>query len=405
MRILTVHGVLLLFPIIALLYSMVGFVRTPSRWRLYLPFYIYFIFIAAYCYTPPIGSNVDLVRYFAILDEIKGMSLTETINRLADSLYAENVLYWLIAHTNMPHLLPAVTTATVYGIGAYIACDIVEPEDYQYLFMVLMVEAITIPFFTVVVNIRNVFAFSMIILAAYLDMHKHKRTIGVLLLYIIPVFMHKTGIIVLFARVLVPVLKRTYVAALVMIFTLPAVIEFAYSHISMIRFGGPIGQITRKLVNSSYVYLLGESEYAERVRNSTGAAIMRYLVFAFLIFMLVLYVQKFRKNRELLDFEVMGYLMCILSLSCNAIDTPAYWRFAAAFSLMIPSLLYSFFKGELTSGFLRRWLSYGLMAYLVLRFALMIHRASIDWPETLSALAFTNIYTLTIQLINQLFAI
>ena len=217
--------------------------------------------------------------------------------------------------------------------------------------------------------------------------------------------MHKTGIIILIARLLTPLFKKAYAAALVMIFGLPAVINFAYSHISMVRFGGPIGQILRKLINSAYLYLLGESDYANRVRNSTGAQIVRYLVFAFLIMMLVFYIRKFRLKREELEFEIMGYLLCILSLSCNAIDTPAYWRFAAAFSLMIPSVMYSFYRGELFTGIQKRWIEYGLTLYLILRFVLMIRRASVDWTETVSAFAFTSIYTLLLQLLNSLFMV
>lgn len=399
MQIIFAYGVLLLSPIVSFLYALIGFYKTPSRWKRYLLFYIYFIFIAAYCYMPLEGSNVDLFRYYAILDELKGMNLAETIGRLSDSLYVENILFWLVSKSNMYHILPAITTATVYGIGAYIACDMAQAEDFRYLYIILIIEAVMVPFFSVVVNIRNVFAFSLVILASYLELYKQKRTLGVLLLYVIPVFLHKTGIVILIVRLLVPLFKRAYVVALVMIFGLSELIIFAHSHITFIRFGGAFGRIIRKLINSSYRYLLGESEYAARVRNSTGAAITRYMVFAFLILMLALYIQKFRLNRKLLDFEIMGYMLCILSLSCNVIDTPAYWRFAAAFCLMIPSIMYSFYRGDLINGNIKRLIRSGLAVYLVLRFMIMMQRASIDWMETFSALAVTNIYTLIVQLV------
>ena len=403
MQIVIALGVLLLFPILCFVYSVVGIKKSPSKWKKYLPFYIYFVFIAAYSYTPPAYSNVDLLRYFRIVESLKGLHLSEAIDILADNLYFENFLFWLIAQTNMPRLLPAVTTATVFGIGGYTACDLAQIEDYKYMYKVLIIQMIMIPFFSVVANIRNVFAFSLVILASYIDLYKHKRNIGVLLLYVIPIFMHKTGIVILVIRIMMPLFKRAYAAALLLFFGLSGLITFAYTHISAFTFGGAVGNIVKKLINSSYSYLLGESEYAERVRNSLGAAVTRYLVFAFLILLLIFYLKKFWKNKNISDIDMMGYLLCVVSLSCNVFDTPAYWRFAAAFCILIPSILYSFFRDELTSKVQRQWISYGLTLYLILRVALILYRSSVDWIESVSLFAFTNLYTLIIMFCKSLF--
>ena len=241
-------------------------------------------------------------------------------------------------------------------------------------------------------------------LASYLDLYKHKRNIGVLLLYVLPIFMHKTGIIILVLRVIIPLLKRAYAVALVMIFGLAGLITFAYSHISLVIIGGAVGEIIRKLIRSSYSYLLGESQYAERIRNSLGATITRYTVFALLVLMIFFYLKKFRSNKEVADIDFMGYLICIVSLSCNAIDTPAYWRFAATYFLLAPSLLYSFYRKDLFDGLVNIVLKYLIDIYLVFYFLLQIYRASIDWGSTVQTLLFTNAYSILLFLLRTAFA-
>ena len=403
MQIFIILGILLFFPIIAFLLSMFGISKSPSKWRRYLPFYIYFIFIAAYSYTPPSGSNVDLLRYYQILEELKGLSLTEIVSSLSDSLYAENILYWIVVSANMPRLLQAITTATVYGVGAYIVCDSAQPTDYKFIFRVLMTQAVIIPFFSVVVNVRNVFTFSLIILASYRDLYRHRRDLLTILLYIIPVFMHKTGVIIVILRLLVPVFKRVYFVAVAFVFGLSGLIKLAYSYRLSIPFGGALGTILRRLVNSAYIYLLGETQYAERVRNSTGATLSRLIAFVFLIFLVYLYLKKFLSKQKIEDIEVMGYLLCILSLACNAFDTPAYWRFSAAASLVITPIMYSFYRGELTTRIQKQRIYFVLIIYLVVRALFTVYRATIDWGETVSILVSTNIFTLMFELIKSIF--
>ena len=339
---LSVFIVILPFPIVAFIIFWFGIIKESVSWKKWLPIYIYVVFIMAYAVEPSFG--VDLTRYFAILEQLGDISFRAAVLKMNDNLIVENFLFWVIAQFNMPHLLPAITTSTVYGIGGYITCDWASGYNYRHTWKILAIQFLMIPLILVACNIRNVFSFSIVTLAVYREFIKKRRDLLTVALYILPVFMHKTGILLVVIRLLVPLLKKILPVALVIIFSLPTVITFAYNHIGSIAVGGHFGQILQSLVRSSYFYLLGESEYAEKVSHSLGAIVTRYVMFLFLISLLILFFRQMYKKVHITDFEVFGYLLCIFSLSCNVINTPAYWRFAAAACIAIPPLLYHFYS-------------------------------------------------------------
>ncbi len=324
--------------------------------------YAYGIFIFAYSYVPAQNSNLDIVRYFDQLERLYGYTLPEAIKLFSDNLFIENFLFWAIAQLRLPHLLPAITTCTVYGIGAYIACDSAKEGEECNIWRILLIQFIMIPFVSTLANVRNVFAFSLAVIASYRDLKKKKRDIWTLLLYIIPVFTHKTGLILIGIRFLVPIFKKFMLPALLLIFSLPVLINYALSHIYLFSFRGSLGVLIRRLIYSANNYLIGESEYAERIRNSLGAAVSRSLVFIFLIILIFFYIRHLYVEKKINDFEIMGYLLCIFTLACNVINTPAYWRFAVAAYLTSPMILYEFYGNRLFKKSLTIFLRLGLLA-------------------------------------------
>ena len=395
--------VLIIFPILAFLFSWYGIVKYPGKWRIFLPFYCYSIFIFAYSITPNSDSNYDLIRYFQQLDDLTGLSLPEAIKYFNDNLFLENILFWSISQLKLPHLLPAITTCTVCSIGGYIACDSAEPGSERNIWRVLLVQFLMIPIVTTAYNVRNVFAFSLGVMAAYRELKQKKRDYITLLLYIAPFFIHKTGIIMFAIRLCIPVFKKYRVWALALIFSLPILITGAFRYVAYIPRGGILGKIIVRLIYSANSYLRGESEYAERIQNSLGAAVNRYVVFLFISVIIVFFVVYFREEKEPDLFFIFAYLLSIFTLACNVIVTPAYWRFAVAAELSCPVILHKLYSGDLFGKKMTYYVRWGLIAYMAMRVSLQVVRGSFFYNyETYYLFFTTNAITLFYQIVKQL---
>ncbi|MBQ6214579.1 MAG: EpsG family protein [Oscillospiraceae bacterium] len=397
------------FPVLAFGFAWYLMIKAPSKKEGYT-FYIYSMFILAYCYEFSESSNVDLVRYFKQLEHIEGMTLSKASAYFNDGLVTEHVLFWIIAQLQMPHLLPAITTATVFGVGTYITYDSASIEQRKNCWKILLVQLVMIPFFTVVANVRNVFAFSIVILAVYRDLVKSKRNLPTLILYLLAIFMHKTGIILFVLRILVPVFKRAYLLTVLLIFSLPVIIKFAYSHIYLVTFGGNLGKTARRLISSSYNYLLGTegsgnlAEYAQRLESSTGATVNRYIIMAFMLGLFALYLIKYIKTKDMSNFQIYGVLLCALTLACNVIDAPIYWRFAAAACLVLAPVFYDFFDYQLFNPKTTNNIWVLIIMFLILRFAVQSYRSREIFTSPIAVnILITNAYTIMYQFIYSVF--
>ena len=118
---------LLFFPFVGFFYSLFGLWKNPLKWRRYLPLFVYFLLIGAYAWEPPSYQiNFDLIRYIPEIEKYGGLSLQEAFSKYNDILYARDFLFWIFGSLKIPHMVPAVTTATVYAISFYITCDTAE---------------------------------------------------------------------------------------------------------------------------------------------------------------------------------------------------------------------------------------------------------------------------------------
>ena len=128
----------------------------------------------AYSYMPTTDSP-DLVRYFNEVRVCSEMSLKQVLTTQNDGQFIIYIAYWIIGKLGDVHLLPAISTSIVYGIALYIVCDSAEKYNIEKIIpYVLLCQLMILPFNSIVSNIRNICAFSMIILASYLNLIKEK---------------------------------------------------------------------------------------------------------------------------------------------------------------------------------------------------------------------------------------
>lgn len=337
-------GVTLLLTPFAFMYSLAGFIVFPSGWRKYFPFYIITISVLAYSYNP-VGSP-DLVRYFAMLDDCRSLSFKETINYFHDGLICNNFMFWFFGHLGDNNLLTCFSVTVVYSIATFITCDLAElNNETKSIPAVLLYQLLTLPFISIANNIRNVLAFSIIVFAAYQEIVKKRRNLYILLLYLIPCFLHTSAVILVVFRLLIIVITpKNRTLALSIIFILPMLINLLYSNIGIVTGMSSIARVIRSAIIKGYWYLNDKdtTEWARSVAQSGTSRATRFLLMVLVSMMIILIYNNTRKQLELYEcrnFNSYLLMISIMTLACNIFTTPHYWRFAAACNIMSSTAL------------------------------------------------------------------
>ncbi len=322
---------------LALIVAVLGIWKNPSRWRLFFPMLVYVLFVGAYCYIPGTNSNVDLVRYFPEIELYGEMSLSEAFSYADDVLYARDFLFWLCGHLHATHLVPAITTAAVYGVAGYISCDSAERCDAKcYIGGILLFQLMMLPYISIINNIRNVSGFSLIILAAYLDIVKQKKTIWVWLCYLCGATMHLSCFVLLVFRILSRLSKKLFEAVLLLPLVFSSLIYLLYDYSSAIAFGGAIGNSIQTVIRKLYKYLTNtNTTYAIKAQTSQIFILNRVTMMFGVILALILIYYGIRNRKKLfgedLRFHAFLGMIASMTLASNVFAVPNYWRFAAAF--------------------------------------------------------------------------
>ena len=316
-----------------LMTSFGGFVLTPKRSRKILIIYTLGVSLLAYCYLP-IGTT-DLYRYLNIIETCGTMSLTEAIKWCGDGLYISNFVFWLAGSIKMPTIATMISVGVVYGVSAYIAIDSAELFLInRKTFALIMYDFAILHFFYLANNMRNVCAFSLAVLAAYRECIKGKKDILTWILYIMPCFIHRTGVIIIFIRLLVIVAKKSIAICILAAVMLPSIIVWIYNHLNYI----PV-EWGRRFIQSGYAYTNTTSKWARIVQNS-GYQRANKLVWGILLVLMIIvghYIYKYiEKNNFVLFSELLGVLSLTVLL---IVRDDTYWRFSSAAAI---SFTYAF---------------------------------------------------------------
>lgn len=326
-----------------LLVSVFSIWKTPRYWRKYLWMLVLMMMTLGYAYIPI--NNSDLVRYYVILDRFKGYSLSQSFHVYEDGMYIKNLLFWAISQTELYGVLPAVTVGTVYGVASYVTCSTAEKHDKEELIPVLLLlQFLLLPFYSIVNNVRNVMAFSFVVLAVYRDVELKKRNIATLILYIVPCFIHVAAVSLIILRFLVIVAKKHKYLVLALVFFLTNIIEILYRNISLFSFSNAL----RIGILRAYRYISDEyasSTWGTTVANSTWHRLNMLLNILLAISVLTVIVLNKRRRADdqniggNSDFDYYIYLISLMTVSFLAFNAPHYWRYGVAISAMIGSFI------------------------------------------------------------------
>lgn len=388
---------------LTILYGGIVYIKSPEKWRTVFPLLVISVFTIAYNYNPI--NEPDLVRYFSAIEKAGSMRLVDYISYTGSGLYVQDFAFWLAGTLGLPHLVPGISTAIVYGIAIYISCDYAERTYQQDMLpLVLMYQVCCLPFISICNNVRNICAFAIILLAVYRDILQKKRNIWTAALYIIPVFMHKSGFILLLVRVILALSGRYFVATAIFTFLIPTILNVLINYRMQIMRFGILGRIVANTIYTAYNSLTSTSDWAITVMTSKFHLTNRYMAFAvclFLLFQVLVRHPSMRKN----TFTMYVVYLCILTIACYVFRTPVYWRFFAAVNIsggviLLPCFK-SFFEGKRAGGIIEILVFAGVAATL-LSLQLYGSRSEVNWLELISD---TLIHPFTVILMKMFSAI
>lgn len=328
-------------PPIGLIVSLISIRKDINNWKSYILCIAWAMAIFAYCYEPTVDS--DLVRYFAYAKTLENNSFLDAINAKlygVGNLYVFNFFCWIFTKVGDIRLLPAVSTFCVYYIGMYVTCDFGKDNNIErnkissYIVTILLM----VSFYSVVNNVRNIWAFSIVGLAIYRDCYKNKRNLLTIALYVLPVFMHTSAVVIILLRLVIIISGKLRVFISAAIVLVPSTLSLLSSSLAGISSGNIIINLLINTINSgNNYYSHSNAAWALIVSKSGAAKAMKMLYMILAIYEIVSYFRWYRnknnttteygylRNVRIIDFPFLCFL---LAVACFPMVMPEYWRFA-----------------------------------------------------------------------------
>jgi hypothetical protein len=391
---------------LGLLYSLIMLCKAPGHMRRWLPLLVYVLGVMAYSLNP--FTEIDLIRYFYRAQEYGTLPLSRIfydasgLNQYDVMQWVYVIWSWVVGQIGALHLLPMVTIMTVYGIAFYITADLAHRlQGEKYITFIVIAQLCMIPFLSVAANIRNVWAFSMIIMAVYLDLIKKEKNLIVLMLYILPGFIHGSAFLLLLLRFLCQFGSKVFVPLFAGAIAFPKIIDFLYGVGGIFSSFGAVGLFINLSIIKLYWYLhdTGQSEWAEEVSNSLTQQVNRLVMVSFAVIaclLILFWVMKHleKQYRPFLNFYLLLNI-CIIAFTWFTV--PHFWRLSAASFVCVSIFLLPILQKRKESGsLLMKLFPYILLCYMMMGTLLQIWMTHyvVHPSEWLVDALTTNIFTI-----------
>lgn len=288
----------LLCPPVGFVLALVGLCRDFVHWKTYIFCIAWGLAVFAYCYAPTVES--DMVRYFQYLDQLKGVPFGEaaTIGKFGHQKNYSFIYYcWIFANLGLDRLVPAIPVFFIYYTGLYVTfrvgtdlqADRRDILTYAFIFL------LTLNFFGIENNVRNVSAFCMIALAVFRGSYLKKKDIWTLILYVFPIFLHTSAIILLFLRIFVGILRHIKCRYQIMFIfiafipAIPSVLQLLYGLVGDVTSDNLILNTLINVIKSANAYYTHtDAEWAVIVAHSGSEQVAKILYNTFALTTIVI---------------------------------------------------------------------------------------------------------------------
>lgn len=332
------------FPVLGLVVSLYSIRKSFKNWKTYIFFLALFCATVAYSYTP-VKNNSDIIRYFEWAETLGKLSLSEAFSyqiRGESKLYFLNILLWAGGKLGDVHIIPAVSVFIVYYICFYITCDAAYKNNIpsKYGFFYIVFSLLTLNFYAITNNIRNVLGFCIVGMAVYRDLLQKKRNIKTWLLYILPLFLHPSVLVLVLLRLFLLIPGNYKILLLLLVSQVMKITELLYGILFNVSSNNLIISLVKNMVIKAYWYYRNhEGEWAIAVANSGSQQLAKiiYISLAIVICIVIYLYQSRKKTVDKKHFVESGlkkytdyvFYIGIITIACAPMPMPEYWRFAS----------------------------------------------------------------------------
>ncbi|MCP2033608.1 hypothetical protein L1279_000591 [Planomicrobium sp. HSC-17F08] len=315
-----------------------------------------FIFgVLAFAFIPVEGSTSDLVYYFTQIDFMTGVTLHEVLDfkNSRSSMVAAEIFYFMVNRLGNQHFLPAISMFITYAIATYITTDLGKRLKIKRgkVLLILIIIFFILPFPSLVSNVRNIMAFSISLLAVYNDIVKKKRNIFTLSLYILPIFLHISSLLIIIIRLLLFFYKGK---GKILVLLLLVVSTFSSRLFEVLLNLIPNNiTILNEFTNKGLYYVsTNDSAYISYLQNSAFAQIEKVFFVSLAIFFVVTsltlkkekslnenFDNSYDNNKGLKEFNSFFLLLCVMVIASIPVELTTYARFSWATLITSPILL------------------------------------------------------------------
>jgi len=288
--------------------------------------------ILAYLFRPRYGY--DIYEYYTWMDKMITFNKTDLINYIfhRGEFIIMGYMYFIALIGNY-HLFQFFTTFCFYFIMFYIIFDYAKIKNIatKHLILVFILFCSLLKF-VLVVSSRYTLAYSIFCFAIYLEYIKGKKNFLTKFLYIIPIFIHTSGtILLLFRLILLIKEKKMRITCLMVICLITFLPNFLISFLS--NFNNPIVDFFNERI---IMYLINGD--AKLTIQYIFRIIQTILIFTLSIITYKNSIQKINK-----PYYHIFHAICIFSIFIIGHKT-LYLRFVDLILFLFPVILIDYFK-------------------------------------------------------------
>lgn len=309
------------------------------------------LFFGVYGYSFSFNNSVinDLTNYF---DQVLSINvrLLKYLSLDVDYLYIRDILFYFVNKTGNVHILPFIVGFIIYGIVFYVLFDMVDRSNKKFnvceVFMLSIISIGVVSPLSIILNVRCILAYVIISFAIYRDLIQKKKDLLTLVMYVLPIFLHSSAIVVLLVRFLSFIVSKLTYISVAIAFLIPTLINIMHSFVNRFSFG-PIGIILKNAVNKAYYYLYwNEGGWATEIENSISNKLNRFVGALILVLIVLTILKKYVSTKSKSSVNIIElpmikylYLISLFALGCLTIKTGAFWRFESIVVLFSPVLI------------------------------------------------------------------
>lgn len=298
--------------------------------------------VLGYYFSPK--NVVDFTRYTYVLPYYGKNSLLYLWQNDREMLYLRDLIFHLVGRTEDYNLLSFVVALIVYSIFFYVFFDSVHnySMDVCESILILLLSIGAVYPFYVLNNVRNITSFVIFGFACYRDIIENKHNLLTYLLYILPIFLHLSAVVLFFIRVLAPIAKKFPVSVVVFSTAIGALVKLLYN----VSVSLPYIPFLSTVITKAYQVFFLNNE-SDKLNFETSDLFYRYfgMILLGIVILLILFsnYENLRQGKKsLLENKMISfiYLSAVIGISSLMINSGAFIRFEAIVSFFLPIIMF-----------------------------------------------------------------